>query len=125
MDKKVTAIVAYAAILAGWFGILDGLGRLGMFIPLIIWLIVYSVGDKNGAKIHLNQSLIIIVLGLVCGLVCWVLGLIPISIIALLTKVISIIVNVITLVFSIWGIYLTVKGKDTKFPVIGDIVILK
>lgn len=123
MDKKVTAIVAYAAILAGWFGILDGLGRLGMFIPLIIWLIVYSVGDKNGAKIHLNQSLIIIVLGLVCGLVCWVLGLLPI--LDLVAKVIGIIVNVITLVFSIWGIYLAVKGKDTKFPVIGDIVILK
>jgi uncharacterized membrane protein len=123
MDKKVTSIVAYAAILAGWLGILPGLGKLGMFVPLIIWIVAYSVGDKNGAKVHLNQALIIIILGLVCGVVCWVLGLIPI--IEILARVIGIIVNVITLVFSIWGIYLAVKGKDTKFPIIGDITILK
>lgn len=123
MDKKVTAIVAYAAILAGWLGILPGLGKLGMFVPLIIWIVVYAVGDKDGAKVHMNQSLVIIVLGLVCGLVCWVLGLIPV--IEVLAKVIGVVVNVITLVFSIWGIYLAVKEKDTKFPIIGDITILK
>jgi len=123
MDKKVTSIVAYAAILAGWLGILDGLGKLGMFVPLIIWFIVYSVGDKKGAMVHLNQSFVIIVLGLVCGLICWVLGLIPI--LDLVAKVIGIIVNVITLAFSVWGIYLAVKEKDTKFPIIGDIAIWK
>jgi len=69
MDKRMTSIVAYIT----WIG-------------LIIALVA---GDKEGAKFHMNQSLVIwlvgtiggflplinIVTGLLC-LVCWVLGLI-------------------------------------------------
>lgn len=123
MNKKITAIVAYAAILAGLFGILDGIGKLCMFIPLIIWFIAYSAGDKNGAKLHLNQSFIIIILGLACGIVCWVLGFI--SVIELVAQILDIAVKAVTLIFSIWGIYLAVKEEDKKLPIIGDITILK
>lgn len=123
MDKKVTAIVAYAGILGGLFGILDGIGKLCMFIPLIIWFIAYSAGDKNGAKLHLNQSLIIIILGLACGIVCWVLGLIPI--IDIIAKILDIAVKIVTLIFGAWGMITAIKEEDKKLPIIGDIAILK
>jgi len=69
MDKRMTSIVAYIT----WIG-------------LIIALVA---GDKEGAKFHMNQSLVIwlvgtvggfiplvnIVTGILC-LICWVLGLI-------------------------------------------------
>lgn len=40
MDKKTTGIVSY--------------------ITLIGWLIAFCAGDKEGAKFHLNQSLVFI-----------------------------------------------------------------
>lgn len=123
MDKKITSVVAYAGILASLFGFLPGLGKLGMFIPLIIWFIAYSAGDKNGAKLHLNQSLILIILGLACGIVCMVLGLIPI--IKIFAKFIDFVVKAITLIFGVWGMITALKGEDKKLPVIGDIAILK
>ena len=39
MDKKVTGIVGYI----GWIG----------------WIIAYLAGDKEGAKFHLNQALVL------------------------------------------------------------------
>ena len=69
MDKKMTSIVAYIT----WIG-------------LIIALVA---GDKEGAKFHMNQSLVIWLVGTIGGflplinivtsilcLICWVLGLI-------------------------------------------------
>lgn len=123
MDKKITSIVAYAGILASMFGFLPGLGKLGMFVPLIIWIIAYCAGDKNGAKLHLNQSLILIILGLVCGIVCWVLGLIPI--IRIIAGILNFVVTVVTLVFAVWGLITAIKGEDKKLPYIGEIPILK
>ena len=124
MDKKITSIVAYASIFAGMLGLLNGLlGGLCMFVPLIIWFVAYSAGDKNGAKLHLNQSLVLVILGLACGLVCMVLGLIPI--IDIIATILDIAVKIITLGFGIWGIYMAINGEDKKFPIIGDITILK
>lgn len=68
MDKKVTGIVAYIS----WIGL----------------LIAFCAGDKEGAKFHLNQALVIYLFSLlglipcigwvwlVFMLVCWVMGLI-------------------------------------------------
>ncbi len=68
MDKRTTGIVAYIT----WIGL----------------LIAFCAGDKEGAKFHLNQALVIFLftlLGvipcigwvwLVFMLVCWVMGLI-------------------------------------------------
>ena len=94
-----------------------------MFIPLIIWIIAYSAGDKNGAKLHLNQSLILIILGLVCGIICWILGFIPI--IKIIAKLLDIVVKLVTLIFGVWGMITAIKGEDKKLPIIGDIAILK
>lgn len=47
MDKKATGIVAY--------------------ISIIGWLIAFLAGDKEGAKFHLNQALIVDIGMLICS----------------------------------------------------------
>lgn len=68
MDAKVTGIVSYLS----WIG----------------WIIAFFAGDKEGAKFHLNQALVIFLFGLlsivpclgqiwaIFILVCWIMGLI-------------------------------------------------
>ena len=58
------------------------------YISLIFWLVAYLIGDKEGAKFHLNQSLVINLAMLLCAipvlgwiwaifmLVVWVMGLV-------------------------------------------------
>ena len=68
MDKKTTSIVAYIT----WIGL----------------IIAFCAGDKEGAKFHLNQALVIFLFGLfllipclgqiwgIFIIVCWIMGLI-------------------------------------------------
>lgn len=68
MDKKTTGIVAYLT----WIGL----------------VIAFVAGDKEGAKFHLNQALVILLFSLlsvipcigwlwgIFVIVCWVMGLI-------------------------------------------------
>ncbi len=69
MDAKTTSIVAYIT----WIGL----------------IIALAAGDREGAKFHLNQALVITLFGLICAFipcigwlclifvfVCWILGLI-------------------------------------------------
>lgn len=123
MDKKVTSIVAYASIFGGCLCFLPIIGGLGAFLPLLVWCVAYFMGDKNGAKLHLNQSLVVIIAGLILSIIFWVLGFIPV--INVITGLIGDIITIITFVFAILGIVFVVKGEDKKFPIIGDIAILK
>ena len=52
MDKKVTGIIAY--------------------LTLIGWLIAYLAGDKEGAKFHLNQALVLAI----CNIANVIIGMI-------------------------------------------------
>ncbi len=68
MDTKTTGIIAYIT----WIG----------------WLVAFLAGDKEGAKFHLNQALVILLFSLLGVIpligwiweififVCWILGLI-------------------------------------------------
>ncbi|MGN0494793.1 MAG: hypothetical protein ACI4GW_01060 [Lachnospiraceae bacterium] len=68
MDKRTTGIVAYIT----WIGL----------------IIAFCAGDKEGAKFHLNQALVIFLFGLLSVipclgqiwaffiLACWIIGLI-------------------------------------------------
>lgn len=68
MDKRTTGIVAYIT----WIGL----------------IIAFCAGDKEGAKFHLNQALVIFLFGLLSAipclgqiwaffiLACWIIGLI-------------------------------------------------
>lgn len=81
MDAKVTGIIAYIS----WLG----------------WIIAFLAGDKEGAKYHLNQALVLNLF----------------SLIAFLAPV--------WLIFMVIGIINVVNGQDKPLPIIGGITILK
>lgn len=114
MNKKVTAIVAYAGILCGVVGLFNG--WLAMFMPLIIWLVAYFAGDKNGAKLHLNQSLVLIIIGLIGSII----GFIP-----LIGSIVNLVILILTVILGILGLVAAIKEEDKVLPIIGGIKILK
>jgi len=96
MDKKVTGIVAYIT----WIG----------------WIIAYIAGDKEGAKFHLNQALVL----MLCSLVNIVIGVIP-----LIGTILSPIISIVIFVFAIIGIVSAANDQEKELPFIGSIRILK
>ena len=71
MNKKLTGIVSY--------------------ITIVGWIIAYLAGDKEGAKFHLNQSLIINLASLING---WILGAI-LGIIPFIGPIVSLILSIL------------------------------
>ncbi len=88
MDKKTTGIVAYIT----WIG----------------WIIAFCAGDKEGAKFHLNQVLVIYLFAL--------LGLIP---------CIGWIWEIFILVCWIMGLIAAINDEEKEVPLIGKIRIIK
>lgn len=95
MNKKITGVLGYISILG--------------------WLIAYLAGDKEGAKFHLNQSLVLNIASLVLSFLT------GIEIIGLIASLASVVV----FIFSIMGIVYCVKDQDKALPLIGGIQILK
>lgn len=97
MDKKATGIVAYITI----FG----------------WFVAYLVGDKEGARFHLNQGLVVdltfIALGVLAG--------IPIG----LVRSVAAILEIVVLVFCIMGIIYAAQEQEKEIPLLGSFKILK
>ncbi len=88
MDKKTTGIVAYIT----WIGL----------------LIAICAGDKEGAKFHLNQALVIFLFGL--------LGVIP---------CIGWIWEIFIFVCWIMGLIAAINEEEKPVPLIGGIQLLK
>lgn len=101
MNKKVTGIVSY--------------------ITIIGWIIAYLAGDKEGAKFHLNQSLVINLASLINA---WVLGAI-LGIIPFIGPIVSWIISILILVLWILGLVAAIKEEQKEVPVLGQIKILK
>lgn len=97
MDKKVTGIVAYIT----WIGL----------------LIAFLAGDREGAKFHLNQALVITLAGIALGIIGWL----PIPFIG----VVIWIAQIVLFVFAIMGLISAVKEEEKELPLIGGIKILK
>ena len=96
MDKKTTGIVAYLT----WIG----------------WIIAFCAGDKEGAKFHLNQALVI-----------W-LGYIVAAVISFIPVAGSIIGGLLDLFLFVCFIIALIgacKGEEKEAPLIGSIKILK
>lgn len=100
MDKKVTGILAYFSLLG--------------------WLIAYLAGDKEGAKFHLNQGLVIAIAEILLSAVNLVLGIIPI-----IGGIIGSILGILLFVLWILGLVSAIKGEEKAVPVLGGIKILK
>lgn len=95
MTKKATGIVAY--------------------ITLIGWLVAFFAGDREGAKFHLNQSLILIIANIVCGILAYV----PV------VKYVVWVINIFLFVCWIIGLVAACKEEEKQIPLIGGIQILK
>lgn len=77
------------------------------YISIIIWLVVYMIGDKEGAKFHLNQSLVIN------------LGFFPCVI-----PIIGWIWAIFMLVVWVMGLVYAINGEEKEVPLIGKIKLL-
>lgn len=100
MDKKVTGIVSYI----WWIG----------------WLVAFLAGDKEGAKFHLNQSLIVMIAFAINGVLSFVLRLIPV-----VGVIISSVLGIFLFVCWLIGLINACKGVEKEIPIIGQFKILK
>jgi len=107
MDKKITGILSY--------------------ITIIGWLIAYVAGDKEGAKLHLNQGLVLggaqLILWACGGLIGILLGWIPL--VGPLVGWILAGLGFAIVIVQVYGVLLAVTEKDTAIPVVGNITLLK
>lgn len=83
MDAKTTGIIAYIT----WIG----------------WLVAFLAGDKEGAKQHINQALIINIIAII-----------PLGI-----------TQVIATIFLIMGLIKAIQGDDSPLPIIGSWQLIK
>lgn len=100
MNKKVTGIVAY--------------------FTLIGWLIAFLAGDKENAKFHLNQALVLAIANILLGIVNSILGFIP-----FVGGIIGTVLSILLLVLWILGLISAIKDEEKAVPVLGGIKILK
>lgn len=100
MDKKTTGIVAYIT----WVGL----------------LVAFLAGDKEGAKFHLNQALVLWVGCVIASIVTGVVG----AIIPFLGGLLSMAVSVFSIVCMVLGIIAASKDEEKELPLIGQIKIL-
>lgn len=103
MDAKVTGIVSYIS----WVG----------------WLVAFLAGDKEGAKFHLNQSLVLMICMTVLPIISAVAGFIPVvgTVITLIVGLCSLVL----LVFWVLGLVAAIKEEEKSLPIIGNIQLLK
>lgn len=94
MDKKTTGIVAYLTII-GWF-------------------VAYFVGDREEAKFHLNQALVVHL----ALIVAYILGYIPII------RWFVWILRVVVFLAGVLGIIYAIQDQDKEIPLLGIIKIL-
>lgn len=95
MNKQITSIVAYLTIVG--------------------WIIAYLVGDRNGAKFHLNQALVLALAEIVAGII----GGLP-----LIGWIIGGILGILIFVCWVLGILGAITGKNKPVPLFGKIKIL-
>ncbi len=88
MDKKTTSIVAYIT----WIGL----------------IIAFVAGDKEGAKFHLNQALVIFLFTMLSVIPCvgWIWA-------------------IFMVVCWIMGLIAAINQEEKRVPLIGNIQILK
>ena len=110
MDKKITGVVAYLT----WIGL----------------LIAYLAGDREGAKFHLNQALVIWLAGTIFGIVTGILSVLsglPFLgwIVAALVGLISLVGGIFLFVCWLMGLIYAIQEQEKEVPLLGKIRLLK
>ena len=103
MDAKITGIVSYIS----WVG----------------WLIAFLAGDKEGAKFHLNQSLVLMICITVLSIISAIAGYIPV--VGVIITIVVGVCSLVMLVFWIMGLVAACKEEEKALPIIGNIQLLK
>ena len=93
MNKKTTGIIAYIT----WIG----------------WIVAFCAGDKEGAKFHLNQALVI----LIGQIVAAVINYIP-----YVGGIVGTILSIFLFVCWIMGLIYACQEQEKEVPLIGRIV---
>ena len=88
MDKQATGVVAYIT----WIG----------------WIIAYVAGDREGAKFHLNQALVLQIFGF--------LSFVP---------YLGTLWSIFIFICSIIGFVAAINGEENEVPLLGSIRIIK
>lgn len=96
MNKKTTGIVAYIT----WIG----------------WIIAFCAGDRENAKFHLNQALVIWLGYIIAGLIAYI----PVA-----GSIIALILELFLFVCFIIGLVGACKDEEKEVPLIGAIKIIK
>ena len=96
MNKKTTGIIAYIT----WIG----------------WIVAFCAGDKEGAKFHLNQALVIFLAQIVASVI---------RVIPYVGGVVSGILSIFLFVCWIMGLIYACQEQEKEVPLIGQIKILK
>ncbi|MCI9218575.1 MAG: hypothetical protein HFH94_02370 [Lachnospiraceae bacterium] len=95
MDRKATGVVAYLTIV-GWF-------------------VAYFAGDREEAKFHLNQALVVNL----AFIVLWILGYIPI------VRWFVWIIRILLFIMGVLGVIYAIQDQDKEIPLLGIIKLLK
>ena len=90
------------------------------YITFIGWLVAYLAGDKEGAKFHLNQSLVIWLGYLIVFIANKILVLIPV--IGWLAIMVA---YIYLLIMWIMGLVAAINQEEKEVPLIGSIKLLK
>ena len=110
MDRKLTGVVAYLT----WIGL----------------LIAYIAGDREGAKFHLNQALVIWLAGTIFGIATGILSVLsglPLLgwIVAALVGLISLVGGIFLFVCWLMGLIYAIQEQEKEVPLLGKIRLLK
>lgn len=87
------------------------------------WLVAFLAGDKEGAKFHLNQSLVLMIGMTVLPIVSAVVGFIPV--VGFIVMLVAGLCSLVLLAFWIVGLVGAIKGEEKSVPIIGNIQLLK
>jgi len=88
MDKRTTSVLAY--------------------ISLLGWLIAFCAGDKEGAKFHLNQGLVIGLFSLLSFIPC-----------------VGALWSIFILVCAVMGLLAAINDEEKQVPLLGKITLIK
>lgn len=101
MNKKTTGIVAYFTV-------------IGL-------LIAFIMGDREGAKFHLNQALVLELASLVnTYIVSKILGIIP-----FIGPLVSVVISLALFALWVLGLLAAIKEEEKEVPILGQIKILQ
>ena len=103
MNKKATAIVS--------------------FLTPIGWIIAFLAGDREGAKFHLNQSLVLVVFDLIVGITGKILG--KLFLIGIFINIAVAILGLLLFILWIIGFIHAINDTEIPIPIIGGIQLLK